>query len=78
MENKVKVSGKYQIVVPRHARDALKVQPGDYLLTSVQEGVLVLRPQPRSYTKALRGLHKEVWLDVDVENYITAERKSWH
>jgi len=77
MKNKVKVSGKYQIVVPKDARKALKVQPGDYLLTAVEDGILLLRPQPRSYTKALRGLHKELWKDVDVENYLKQERKSW-
>jgi len=77
MENKVKVSSKYQIVVPRDARNALKVQPGDYLLTAVRDGMLLLRPQPKSYTKALRGLHKELWKDVDLENYLKQERKSW-
>jgi AbrB family looped-hinge helix DNA binding protein len=77
MENKVKVSGKFQIVVPKEARSALKVQPGDYLLTTVKDGILLLRPQPRSYTKALRGLHKEIWKDVDTENYVEQERKSW-
>jgi AbrB family looped-hinge helix DNA binding protein len=76
-ENKVKVSGKYQIVVPKEARKALNVQPGDYLLTSIEDGVLILRPRPKSYTRAMRGLHKDLWQDSDVENYIKQERKSW-
>ena len=77
MDNKVKLSSKHQIVVPKAVREILKLQAGDHLLATVEDGILLLRPQPRSYTKALRGLHKDVWKDVDVENYLELERKSW-
>ena len=77
MEETVTISSKYQIVIPKKARKALKIETGDQLLCRVEGGELLLRPKPKSYTRFLRGLHKEVWQDVDVEQYVKQERKSW-
>jgi len=38
----VKVSSRYQIVVPRIARERLNIQRGDRLLVDVQDGLLIL------------------------------------
>jgi len=38
---------------------------------------IVLVPRPRSYAKRLRGLHKEVWGNVDARAYVREERKGW-
>jgi AbrB family looped-hinge helix DNA binding protein len=77
MEVTVRVSSKHQIVIPREARRALSLGPGDELLVEIEEGRLVLYPRPKSYTKRLRGLHKEVWRGVDATRYVKEERKSW-
>ena len=33
--------------------------------------------KPESYTAKLRGLHKEVWENVDANEYVASERDSW-
>ncbi len=73
----VKVSAKYQIAVPQIARKKLNIKKGDRLLVDVQDGVIVLIPQPKRYTDHLQGLHSEIWKDIDVQNYIKGERDAW-
>ena len=73
----VKVSAKYQIAVPQIARKKLNIKRGDRLLVDVQDGVIVLIPQPKRYTDYLQGLHSEIWKDSDVQNYINGERDAW-
>jgi antitoxin PrlF len=72
-----KLSAKYQIVIPRDARRQLGLAAGDRLLLEVRDGALVLTPRPTSYAKHLRGLHREVWRDVDPQKYVHEERKGW-
>ncbi len=73
----VKVSRKYQIVIPRKIREALSLQSGDRLLLRLENDRVVMRLRPRSLTRHLRGLHKEVWQDVDALSYVEQERASW-
>ena len=73
----VKVSSKYQIAVPQIARKKLNIKQGDLLLVDVQDGVIVLIPQPKRYTDHLQGLHSEIWKDIDVEKYLNGERGAW-
>ena len=73
----VKISSKHQIVIPREARKQLGLSAGDQLLVEVRNGTLVMRPRPRSYTKHLEGLHREVWEGVDALQYVRDERKAW-
>ena len=73
----VKVSAKYQIAVPQIARKKLNIKQGDRLLVDVQDGVIVLIPQPRRYTEYLQGLHGEIWKGVDVQKYLNGERGAW-
>jgi AbrB family looped-hinge helix DNA binding protein len=77
MTTSVKVSAKYQIAVPQIARKQLNIKKGDRLIVDVQDGVIVLIPQPKRYTDYLQGLHSEIWQDVDVQKYINRERDSW-
>jgi len=72
-----KVSGKYQIVIPKGVREALGLRPGDRLLISVDDDKAVLRRRPRSYAEHLRGLHKELWQGIDSAGYLNGERDSW-
>jgi len=73
----VKVSSKYQIAVPQIARKKLNIKKGDRLLVDVQDGVIVLIPEPRRYTEVLQGLHGDIWKDVDVRKYLSGEREAW-
>ncbi len=73
----VKVSSRYQIVVPRIARERLNIQSGERLLVDVQDGLLILLPQPKNYTAHLAGLHREVWKGLDTDTYLQEERDAW-
>jgi AbrB family looped-hinge helix DNA binding protein len=73
----VKVSAKYQITVPQIARKKLNIKKGDRLLVDVQDGVIVLIPEPKRYTNYLQGLHSEIWKGVDVQKYLNGERDAW-
>jgi AbrB family looped-hinge helix DNA binding protein len=53
----VKLSSKHQIVVPREARDALGLRPGDRLLVNVRDdGVIEMRRRPENPAAELEGL----------------------
>ena len=56
----VKVSGRYQISIPSRARRELGIEAGDRLMVVVQEGMIILLPQPQDYARSMVGLHREV------------------
>lgn len=74
----VKVSKRYQIAVPAVARQQLNIKSGDRLLVDIQDGIIVLIPEPENYTEAMAGLHKDIWDGVDVKDYINEERNAWN
>jgi AbrB family looped-hinge helix DNA binding protein len=61
MTTTVKVSSRNQIVVPRQAREQLKIKPGDRLIVDVQGSLIVLSPEPDDYVEYMAGLGREVW-----------------
>lgn len=71
----VRVSGRYQVVIPKPVREALGLKPRDTLLFLVDGDTVFVRPKPASFTEALRGLHGELWPDVDT--WLEQERNSW-
>jgi AbrB family looped-hinge helix DNA binding protein len=73
----VKVSKRNQIAVPAIARQMLGIKSGDRLLVDIQDGMLILIREPKSYTKALAGLHKEIWEGVKIQEYLDGEREAW-
>jgi AbrB family looped-hinge helix DNA binding protein len=73
----VKVSNRYQIALPSVARKQLNIQAGDRLLVDIQEGLIVLSPQPQNYVEYLAGLHQEIWEGVDTTAYLQQEREAW-
>jgi AbrB family looped-hinge helix DNA binding protein len=73
----VKVSARYQIAVPREARAKLNIKRGDRLIVDIQDGVLILTPEPSNYAQRLAGLHREVWAGIDSTRYIESERSAW-
>lgn len=73
----VKVSNRYQISLPSLARKQLDIQAGDRLLVDIQDGVILLMPQPEDYVAYMAGLHQTVWQDVDTTTYLEREREAW-
>jgi len=73
----VKVSNRYQIALPSLARKQLNIQAGDRLLVDIQDGMIVLLPQPDNYAEYLAGLHKDIWQGIDTDVYLEQERDAW-
>lgn len=73
----VKISKRYQIAVPAAARERLNVQSGDRLIVDIQDGMLILLPQPRRFADHLIGLHKEIWQGTEGQTYVDQEREAW-
>jgi AbrB family looped-hinge helix DNA binding protein len=73
----VKVSNRYQIALPSLARKQLNIQAGDRLLVDIQDGMIVLLPQPHNYAEYLAGLHQELWQGIDPVAYLNEERDVW-
>jgi bifunctional DNA-binding transcriptional regulator/antitoxin component of YhaV-PrlF toxin-antitoxin module len=38
---------------------------------------IILMEKPENFAKALRGLGKEIWKDVDAKTFEQEERKTW-
>ncbi len=67
------VSTKNQIVIPREARQALHVKPGDKLLVVVRGERVIVLQKPKSHHAAIRGLARGVYSST----YLQKERESW-
>jgi AbrB family looped-hinge helix DNA binding protein len=67
------LSSKNQIVIPREAREALQLKPGDKLLVRAHAGKILILEKPKSYRTAIRGLMRRGY----EEGYLRKERESW-
>ncbi len=67
------LSTKNQIVIPREARKALQVRPGDKLLVVVRGERVIVLQKPKSPHAALRGLGRGVYSRA----HLPKERQSW-
>ena len=75
MNATVKLSSKYQVVIPRAAPEALGLEAGDELLILCKADRVVMMPKPKKYTQHTAGLHREIWRGA--EAYLKDERDSW-
>jgi len=76
-ETSVKVSKRYQILLPSAVRRQLNIKAGDRLLVDIQDGVLVLIPQSEDYVQTMAALHQEIRKGVNTTNYLQEERAAW-
>jgi AbrB family looped-hinge helix DNA binding protein len=65
------ISSKNQIVIPREAREALELKPGDKLIVRVTDGKIVILEKPKSYHRAVLGR------GAYPKDYLKKERNSW-
>lgn len=68
-----KLSSKNQIVIPREAREALHLKPGDEILVVVRGSRIILLPKPKSFSAAIRGIAPNLY----GPDYVKKERESW-
>jgi len=67
------LSSKNQIVIPREARQALGIKPGDKLLVVVRAGKVLVLEKPKSFADATRGMARGTY----PKDYLKKERQSW-
>jgi AbrB family looped-hinge helix DNA binding protein len=67
------LSSKNQVVIPREARKALGVKPGDKLMFVVLGNRVVIMQKPKSFAKALHGIASAVY----PPDYLQKERDNW-
>jgi len=67
------LSSKNQIVIPREAREALQVKPGDKLVVVVRGKRVIVLEKPKSHHAAIRGMARGVYSKA----YLQKERRSW-
>lgn len=67
------LSSKNQIVIPREAREALQLKPGDKLLVAVHGNRILVLEKPKSPRKALKGIAAGIY----PKDYLKKERADW-
>jgi AbrB family looped-hinge helix DNA binding protein len=67
------LSSKNQIVIPREAREALGVKPGDKLVVVVRGKRAIVLQKPNSHHAAIRGMARGLYS----RSYLRKERQSW-
>ncbi len=77
MNNRVTVGNRFQVVIPKIVRESLDVQPGEKFLVEVDGEQIVLKRLPGRPAHHLKGLHKEIWKNVDPLDYQKSERAAW-
>lgn len=77
MTTKVLLSSKNQIVIPKEARDKLKIGPGGELLVLCKSDRVVLIPKPNNIVKHMAGLHQDIWQQLGAAAYLKDERETW-
>jgi len=77
MAIRLQISDDGRLTIPDEARRQLQIGPGDTLLADVRDGALVLVPAPLDAVAQLRGLHRDIWQDIDPDEYVKRERESW-
>ncbi len=75
-----KVSHKFQVVIPKEVRESLGISQGDKLEVYGKNHEVIMKKskvkKPLTL-KNLKGLGKEIWKEVDIEDYIKKQRESW-
>ena len=66
-----KLSSKNQIVIPREAREALQLKPGDKLVVRVLGEKMLILEKPKSFHRAILGR------GTYPKDYLKKERESW-
>ena len=76
MNATVKLSSKYQVVIPQAAREALGLRAGDELLVLCKRDRVVMIPKPKNFSQRTAGLHRAIW-EQGAQAYLNEERGSW-
>jgi AbrB family looped-hinge helix DNA binding protein len=75
MKTVVTLSSKFQVVIPRAAREAMSLSAGDELLVLCKSDRVVMMAKPPSFRAKTAGLHREIWQGAAA--YLKDERDDW-
>ena len=71
-----RVSTKYQVVIPKSARQRAKIKRGqDLQVYTSDEGVYLTHK--KKWPDDFIGSQKDIWSKIDVVKYLREERNSW-
>ena len=67
------------VLIPNDVLEIIRTKLGEEVLLIYDDDTneLALIRKPESFTKALRGLGKDMWKSVGGTDYINQERKTW-
>lgn len=76
-----RISSKYQTVIPARVRKALGLKEGSkiywQLLRLNNKVKVIAEPKPTNWAAYTRGLGKNTWKNIDIDNYIKNLRREW-
>ena len=74
-----KLNKDRSVKIPEEILRKAGLKPGTEIIWLYDEGTgqILLMEKPDSFAKAVKGLGKEVWQDIDINEYVKEERKSW-
>lgn len=76
-----RISSKHQVVVPAKIRKSLKLQAGDRLSWRIikvgNKSKILAEPQPKNWAEYSLGLGKNIWKNIDIDEYINNLRDEW-
>lgn len=75
MKSVVTLSSKYQVVIPRAAREAMSLTAGDELPALCKPDRVVMMRKPTSFHAKTAGLHRELWRGAAA--CLNDERDNW-
>lgn len=75
------LSQKYQTVIPSSIRRTLGLRAGDKILWRVDQhgksAKAIAEPAPKDWAAYTRGLGKDLWASVGIDQYINQLRDEW-
>ena len=74
-----KLDKDMNIRIPKEIIEMSGLKPGAEIIWMFDEETrqILLMEKPENFAKALRGMGKEMWQKVEVNDYIQEERNSW-
>jgi len=65
--------------IPDEIVEKAGLKPGSDIIWYFDENTkqVILMEKPENFAKALRGLGKEIWKNVDANSYVQEERSTW-
>lgn len=73
-----KLNEDLSIKIPEQILKKAGLKPGAEIIWLYDEqGQILLMEKPNNFAKAMKGLGKEVWGQIDANEYVKEERESW-